>query len=154
VTAWCFSNIIAGSDTTAVAMKTLWFNLLLHPATMNRLREELQVQQQSKLSRLSPAWSEISELPYLSACVNEALRIHPPFCLPFERVVPAEGLVIGGHLFPGGTVIGMNPWVVNRDGPTFGEDANTWRPERWLEDPVRSRKMENALLSVSSYHSH
>ncbi|KAB8258857.1 cytochrome P450 [Aspergillus pseudonomiae] len=151
VTAWSFSNVIAGSDTTAVAMKTLWHNLLLHPVTMHRLRKELvQAQQQSKLSSPFPAWSEISGLPYLNACVNEALRIHPPFCLPFERVVPAEGMTIGDHFFPGGTVIGMNPWVINRHQPTFGEDADAWRPERWLENPVRTRQMENALLSFGA----
>ena len=151
MTAWSFSNVIAGSDTTAVAMKTLWHNLLLHPVTMLRLHKELvQSQQQSKLSSPFPAWNEISGLPYLNACVNEALRIHPPFCLPFERIVPAEGMTIGGHFFPGGTVIGMNPWVINRHRPTFGEDADAWRPERWLEDPARTRQMENTLLSVSS----
>ncbi|KOC09244.1 cytochrome P450 monooxygenase [Aspergillus flavus] len=151
VTAWSFSNVIAGSDTTAVAMKTLWYNLLLHPATMHRLRKELvQAQQQSKLSHPFPAWNEISGLPYLNACVNEALRIHPPFCLPFERIVPAEGMTIGDHFFPGGTVIGMNPWVINRHRPTFGEDADAWRPERWLEDPARTRQMENTLLSFGA----
>ncbi|KAE8348957.1 cytochrome P450 [Aspergillus coremiiformis] len=151
VTAWSFSNVIAGSDTTAVAMKTLWYHLLLHPMTMHRLREELlQTQQQSKLSRPFPTWNEVSRLPYLNACVNEALRIHPPFCLPFERIVPAEGMTIGGHFFPGGTVIGMNPWVINRHRPTFGEDADAWRPERWLEDPARTRRMENTLLSFGA----
>ncbi|KAF7591329.1 hypothetical protein BBP40_001653 [Aspergillus hancockii] len=132
-------------------MKTLWYNLLLHPATKCRLREELLLaQQQSKLARPFPAWNEVSGLPYLNACITEALRIHPPFCLPFERVVPAEGLTIGGHFFPEGTVIGMSPWVINRDRATFGDDADAWRPERWLEDPVRSRKMENALLSFGA----
>ncbi|KAF5856881.1 hypothetical protein ETB97_006634 [Aspergillus alliaceus] len=91
VTAWSFSNVIAGSDTTAVAMKTLWYNLLRHPITMSRLREELlQARRQSRISHPFPAWNEIFGLPYLNACVNEALQIHPPFVSPSNELFPKE----------------------------------------------------------------
>ncbi|KAE8148404.1 cytochrome P450 [Aspergillus avenaceus] len=151
VTAWSFPNVIAGSDTTAVAMKTLWYNLLMHPTNMHSLRGELtQAQQQSKLTLPFPSWNEITHLPYLDACINEALRIHPPIRLSFERIVPAGGMTIGGYFFPEGTVVGMNPWVINRDRAIFGIDADIWRPERWLEDPVRTRTMENTLLSFGT----
>ncbi|OGM41477.1 hypothetical protein ABOM_010074, partial [Aspergillus bombycis] len=31
------------------------------------------------------------------------------------------------------TVIGTNPWVIHRNKQIFGEDADVFRPERWLE---------------------
>jgi cytochrome P450 len=31
----------------------------------------------------------------------------------------------------------MNAWVINRDKKTFGEDADDFRPERWMEDSER-----------------
>lgn len=31
------------------------------------------------------------------------------------------------------TIIGANPWVIHRQKQIFGEDCETFRPERWLE---------------------
>ncbi|KAA8647973.1 hypothetical protein EYZ11_005654 [Aspergillus tanneri] len=151
VTAWTFSNVIAGSDSTAAVLKTLWYNLLSNPTSKQRLYDELiELERKHVLSRPYPAWREIADQPYLDACVNEAIRLHPPFCLPFERVVPVEGITIAGRFFPGGTVIGMNPWVVNRHRPTFGEDADCWRPDRWLGDKERYRIMEQSILTFGA----
>jgi hypothetical protein len=85
-------------------------------------------------------WSEVKDLPFLDACVNEAVRLHPPFCLLLERVVPEGDAVMCGRHFPEGTCTEMNPYVVNRHRPTFGEDADQWRPERWLVDDLALRK--------------
>lgn len=87
---------------------------------------------------------------FLDACVMEALRLRPVFGLPFERIVPPGGITIGSRYFPGGTIIGMSPRITNRHRPTFGEDADEWRPERWLEDNERRRIMEQSLLTVLS----
>jgi cytochrome P450 len=127
-------------------MRTLVFNLLVYPHTLKKLHEELEA---ANLSRPFPRYSEVRDLPYLDACVQEASRIHPPFALPFERVVPKGGLTVLGHYLPEGTVIGGSPYVVNRDQNTFGEDAEFWRPERWLEGDIsHKRKLEGSMLTV------
>ncbi|KAL8986024.1 MAG: hypothetical protein Q9205_000449 [Flavoplaca limonia] len=151
-TAWTFSNIIAGSDSTGVVLKTTMYNLLAHPLSVQRLYDELlDVEQTRQLTRPFPTWNEVSNLPYLDACINEGVRLHPPFCLPFERVVPAGGITVCGQYFTGGTVVGMSPWVVNRHRPTFGDDADSWRPERWLEGGAEHRKiMDNSLLTFGA----
>lgn len=70
--------------------------------------------------------------------------------MPLERVVPAEGVTICGHFYPGGTVVGMSPYITNRYKPTWGVDADQWRPSRLLEgEPSHTRKLEASLLSVS-----
>ncbi|KAL8724679.1 MAG: hypothetical protein Q9166_007813 [cf. Caloplaca sp. 2 TL-2023] len=149
-TAWTFSNIVAGSDSTGVVLKTTMYNLLAHPPTVQRLYEELlNAERTQHLTRPFPTWAEVCDLPYLDACINEGVRLHPPFCLPFERVVPAEGVTVCGQYFAEGTVVGMSPWVVNRHRPTFGEDADLWRPERWLgQDPEHRKKLDSSLLTV------
>ena len=107
--AWTFSNIIAGSDSTGVTLRTVWYNLA-HPSTVRHLYEEpVHAERKSALSRPFPAWNEVRNLPYLDACINEAIRLHPPFCLPFERVVPAGGVTVCGRFFAGGTVLGIIP---------------------------------------------
>ena len=97
-------------------------------------------------------WKESKELPYLDACIKEAGRIHPPFGLPLERVVPAGGETICGQYLPEGTIVGISGWVVHRDRSIFGQDADVWRPERWLVDDEESRKrMEHANFTVRFY---
>jgi cytochrome P450 len=52
------------------------------------------------------------------------------------KLVPEGGdtVVINGKLvfLPGGTNIGYCVWGLNRDKMIFGEDADHFRPERWL----------------------
>ena len=65
-------------------------------------------------------------------------------------MAPQGGISIGEMFFPEGTQIGMNPYVVNRHRPTFGEDAEEWRPERWLVgDEGERRKLEGSVMTVS-----
>ena len=149
IKAWTFSNVIAGSDSTGVVLKTTMYNLIKHPRTLEKLRTELLEAGVDK-STPHPRWAEVRDLPYLDACVNEGSRLHPPFCLPFERVVPKEGIVIGGRALAPGTVVGMSPWVANRHKATWGDDADQWRPERWLEGGHERRKrLDGSLLTVS-----
>ncbi|KUI71294.1 Pisatin demethylase [Cytospora mali] len=152
VPAWTFSNVIAGSDSTAVAMKTAMYHLLASPGSLQKLYAELsEAERQNRMSRPHPRWEEVQSLPYLDACVQEALRLHPPFCLPLERVVPDGGMTIKGRFLPPGTCVGVHPYVVNRHGPTFGADADMWRPERWLglsED--HRRRLENAIMTFGA----
>ena len=37
-----------------------------------------------------------------------------------------------GHFVPGGTIVGVNPWVLQRNREVFGEDVDVYRPERCL----------------------
>lgn len=32
------------------------------------------------------------------------------------------------------TVVGVNPWVVHQNTEVFGDDADAFRPDRWLKD--------------------
>ena len=118
---------------------------------MQKLYEELCTVKPTDATKTAlPTWAQVRDLPYLNACVNEGARLHPPFCLPLERVAPEEGVSICGHFFAKGTVIGMSPWVVNRHRPTFGEDAESWSPERWLNlDAEQYKKLDNSVLTVS-----
>lgn len=55
------------------------------------------------------------------------------------------------HYLPAGTAVGGNPCVINRHKATFGEDAELWRPERWLEhDESHKKKLDHAMLTISS----
>ena len=128
-------------------MRTTLFNLLRYPQTLDRLYAELS---SANVSYPYPSYSEVRDLPYLEACVQEGVRMHPPFALPFERVVPEGGVTVLGHHLPAGTVVGGSPYVINRHKQTFGEDAEIWRPERWLDkDEGHKKRLEQSMLTVS-----
>ncbi|CAJ2505230.1 Uu.00g126240.m01.CDS01 [Anthostomella pinea] len=149
--AWASSNITAGSDTTAILLRALFHYLLSNPPTLARLRAEIDA---ADLPEKVPWKRAKAELPYLDACVKEATRMHPPFGLPYERVVPgpAPAVVCGKTLQPG-TVVGMSAWVVGRNRALFGADADEWRPERWVGvDEKTLREMEGASMAFGAGH--
>jgi cytochrome P450 len=57
--------------------------------------------------------------------------------------------MLHGKFIPEGTVIGVNCWVVNRDKSIFGQDADSFRPERWIDsDPADITKMRTNMFTV------
>lgn len=78
------------------------------------------------------AYAEATTLPYLKACVNEGMRLHPSVGLTMPRLVPAGGAIISGFHFPEGYRVGVNGAVVQYDNRVFGPDADTFKPDRWL----------------------
>lgn len=159
VLALTVANMFAGSDTTAISLRAIFYNLLRNPLAMSNLLTELATESESgRFTRNEEAgcaglvkWNEVRELPYLSAVINEALRCHPAAGLPLERVVPKQGLRIDGHYIPGGTIVGCSAWVIHRDEGVFGSRPDEFRPERWIDaSPEQQAKMRNSLLSFGS----
>ena len=158
---YLFMNINAGSDTIASTLKGIFYGLLMNPESMGILVAELEnAKKEGNLSLPTPTWQETQKLEYLGAVVKEGLRMNPALSLSLERVVPAEGMTLqtgsegapSEALFlPGGTVVGINPWVQHRDERIFGEEPEQWRPERWLTARERETKsMEHNLLSFGA----
>ncbi|KAK9414373.1 putative Cytochrome P450 [Seiridium unicorne] len=152
VPTWVNSNIVAGADTTSIVASALMYHLLKNPSSLSKLKRE--IDDAVAMGRISKyvTWRESQNLPYLEACVNEATRMHPPFALPFERIVPDSGLEVDGYFVPPGTRVGMSPWVVHRDESIFGGDPEAWRPERWLCSEKKKTTMYNTLLTFGAGH--
>ncbi|KFY31267.1 hypothetical protein V493_01259 [Pseudogymnoascus sp. VKM F-4281 (FW-2241)] len=79
---------------------------------------------------------------------KEALRMYPIVGTPFDRVVPKGGAILSGHFVPEGTVVGISGWVTQRSQGVFGDDAEPFRPERWLDaDEKQVRVMDRSMLA-------
>lgn len=77
--------------------------------------------------------------------IREALRFLPGVAMSLKRYVPSGGYTLpNGEFLPGGTTIGMSPYITNRNRAVFGEDADDFRPERWLRDED-SRETEESF---------
>lgn len=142
----------AGSDTTAITLRAIFYYLMKNPEMLNQLVQEIrEFESQGELSDIV-TYAESQRMSYLQACIKEAMRLHPAVGFLLERVVPDEGANISGTYFPSGTVVGVNPWVVGREQAVYGSDADDFRPERWLEASKDTLKlMERNWLAVSGF---
>jgi cytochrome P450 len=128
------ANITAGSDTTAISLRSIIYHLLSHPEYMSVLREELDTAaRQHRLSEPVVTMDEAAKLPFLQACIMEGLRIHPAIGGLLPRVVPHGGCVIAGVFVPAGHVVGASAWVINRNKEVYGHDADEFNPYRWIK---------------------
>lgn len=147
------ANMFAGSDTTAISLRSIFYYLLKNPEKLEKLRRELDdAEAKGMLSRPDKLvrWSEAKELPYLGAVIKEALRVHPAAGLLLERIVPAAGASISGRYIPASTIVGCNAWTIHRNKQIFGDDVNAFRPERWLEDPSRASEMNQFFFTFGA----
>lgn len=145
----CQSNVVAGSDTTAISLSSTLYHLLREPAVLQRLRDEIDDCTAQGRCSDKVTFKESQEMPYFQAVLKEALRMHSATGLPLWREVPSDGVEISGRFFPGGTVVGMNTWVAHYNNDIF-PDAKTFRPERWIdEDPARLKLMNDMYMPVS-----
>jgi cytochrome P450 len=68
------------------------------------------------------------------------------------KEVPPVGDTINGIFIPGGTSIGYCAFGIFRDKKIFGDDADIFRPERWLEgEPARIKEQEQTLELIFAY---
>ena len=138
--AYLMSNVVAGSDTTAIELRACIYHLCKNKHAMKALQAELDRSGVTTSGR-PVQWKDTPKLPYLDAVVREALRVHPAVGLPLERVVPSSGLQLkDGRFLPGGTVVGMNPVVIHHDEAIYGSETDKFKPERWLRQEGESEE--------------
>lgn len=121
--------IVAGSETTANLLSGLFARLLRNTDKMQKLYAEVRSTFQSE-NEIN--YDSTSQLPYLNACLEEGLRIHPPVPVGLLRTVPKAGDTIDGHWVPGGTSVSTGGWAASHNPANFW-DCDTFIPERWLD---------------------
>lgn len=62
------------------------------------------------------------------------MRLHPVTGFILERHVPSGGTTLCSTYLPAGTVVGINAWAIHQDKSIYGDDADAFRPERWLQE--------------------
>ena len=126
----------AGPGSTATALTSVLYFLGKPEGKVwqDRIRKECE----AASSQSSPA---------LAAVVKETLRLSPPFPSSFPRDTSWE--VTNKHLpgiqgsLPVGTTVSCNLYVLGRSKELWGEDADQWKPERWLEQSVEGGAQES-----------
>lgn len=116
--------IMAGHETTAIALSWTWRLLALHPEVESRLLAELR----EVLAGRPPRVADLPHLPYTDAVLKESMRLYPPaWAIGREALGDCE---IGGYHVPTGTQLFISQYVVHHD-PRFFENPESFAPDRW-----------------------
>lgn len=117
-----FSLLVAGVDTTALALTWGLYWLCREPAVHEKLRRELRTFDTQKVQ-------EIFRLPYLHAVFCETLRMFPIVTTPSGRKLLRE-MEVGGRTYPAGVTLVPSTYLVHRLETLYPESSR-FRPERF-----------------------
>ncbi|UPX09407.1 uncharacterized protein EKO05_0000097 [Ascochyta rabiei] len=146
----CGSNIGAGSDTTAIGLSSIIYYLYNNADVLAKLREEIDKMAQQGLISDPITFQEAQSMPYLQAVIKESLRLHPAVGTILPRKVPEGGATLAGTFFPEGTDVGANAWVLHYSKDIYGDDAASYKPERWLEPKGTNDLRETMMFAFGA----
>lgn len=126
---WILTYLI-GADSIATALAASFFYLVHYPTTLTRLNNEVR----TAFSRLEDIClgPSLSSCRYLTAVIDEAMRLSPSIGGLMLREVLSGGLEIEGHHYPAGTVIGTPHYAIHHNEAYYPEPF-TFNPSRWIE---------------------
>nr|BAL05148.1 cytochrome P450 [Phanerodontia chrysosporium] len=123
--------LVAGSDTTSSVLSSIFYCLLRHPDTYDRLQAEVDKFYPPGEDSLDP--SHLSDMNYLEAVISEGLRLFPAVPSGSQRApeIGTGGKLVGPYYIPEGTQTRIHFWSVHRDPRYFSRPEAFW-PDRWL----------------------
>jgi cytochrome P450 len=122
--------ILAGHETTALALSWAWYLLGCHPEARAALEEELQ----RVLGGRAPGAHDLPALRYTEMVGMESMRLYPPISVIGRQAV--RDCEVGGRPVAKGTLMVLSQWVMHRDRRYF-DDPDAFRPERWADGLAR-----------------
>ncbi|XP_052174754.1 cytochrome P450 94C1-like [Diospyros lotus] len=127
------SFLLAGRDTLASALTSIFWLLANHPEVESSILIELD--RVIGANQTLTSFEQMLELHYLQATVYESMRLYPPiqfdskFCLKDDHLPD-------GTFVKGGTRVTYHPYAMGRMEEIWGPDCLEFKPERWLKDGV------------------
>jgi len=124
--------LLAGHETTASAI--VWALYWIHylPEVQQKLRAELDA------LGPEPNPMAVTQLPYLTAVCQEALRIYPITPTTFIRAL-REPMTLAGYHFKAGTALMPATYIIHQR-PDIYPEPQQFRPERFLERQFSSHE--------------
>ncbi|KAF4580818.1 cytochrome P450 monooxygenase [Ophiocordyceps camponoti-floridani] len=123
-------HVLAGFDTSGVALGFLIWQLSQDPDLQDKLRAELLTVKAPSLDVL-PESRDLDNLPLLHAVIMETLRRHPPIPGSQPRITPYPSSKIAGYQVPGGVRISAMAGPLHLDETVY-PDPLRWDHTRWL----------------------
>ncbi len=118
--------LIAGHDTTALALSWALAEVAVRPEVLDRLTDELR----RVTGGGPPEAGQLPALEYLEGAIRESLRLRP--VAPFVVRKTVRPFAVGGREYPAGVVLCPCSYLVHRREELY-PDPGRFRPERFLE---------------------
>ncbi|KAI4356834.1 hypothetical protein L6164_000821 [Bauhinia variegata] len=131
--------IIAGKDTTAATLSWFVYMLCKYPAVQEKAAKEVQEAIKAKeISSCAEFVSSVTDealekMNYLHAAITETLRLYPAVPVDAKACFSDDTLPDGYSVNKGDTVA-YQPYAMGRMKFIWGEDAEEFKPERWLDE--------------------
>ncbi|ETI29327.1 hypothetical protein G647_01780 [Cladophialophora carrionii CBS 160.54] len=139
------ATVTAGTLATASALSYTLFSLLSHPRLLQRLRTELHAAMPNPT--VLPSLAVLEQLPFLTACIKEGLRLSIGASSRLQRIDPVNPIVFTAdrtegksctYVLPAGTPLSMTGLLVHFDRDTF-PNPGAFDPDRWLGSSTPDR---------------
>jgi len=123
--------LLAGHETTAMALSWTFYLLSLHPGARRTLEKELDAAAPS-----GDGPDDLHRLRYTRMVLDEALRLYPPAWVVTRSADGADEL--GGFSIPAGSRVLVSPYVTQHD-PALWDDPEGFDPERFSPEAQDGR---------------
>jgi fatty acid omega-hydroxylase len=144
--------VIAGRDTSGVALAWFFWLLSCHPRIEEKIVQELSgiLNRRSDSKKMEPFTAkELQECVYLHAALNETLRLYPSVPNCYKGALHKDVLP-GGTCIESGMKFVYNIYALGRMESIWGPDCLEFKPERWI-DHVNSCEGQLRMKNESAY---
>uniref|UniRef100_A0A8D0Q3H2 Uncharacterized protein n=1 Tax=Sus scrofa TaxID=9823 RepID=A0A8D0Q3H2_PIG len=128
----CFS----GHDTTASGLSWVLYNLAKHPEYQERCRQEVHELLRDREPK-EIEWDDLAQLPFLTMCIKESLRLHPPVTV-ISRRCTQDIVLPDGRIIPKGVICLISIFGTHHN-PLVWQDPEVYDPFRFDPENIKER---------------
>lgn len=125
-----------GHDTTASGLSWVLYNLAKHPEYQERCRKEVQELLRDREPK-EIEWDDLSQLPFMTMCIKESLRLHPPVTV-ISRCCTEDIKLPDGRVIPKGVICLISIFGTHHN-PLVWPDPEVYDPFRFEPENVKKR---------------
>lgn len=130
--------LVAGRDTTATTLSWFLYMLCKNPHVQDKAAKEVRKATDAKDNTPFDQYVEsvtddaLDKMHYLHAALAETLRLYP--AVPVDaKICFSDDTLPDGYSVRKGDMVAYQPYAMGRMKYIWGEDAEEFRPERWLD---------------------
>ncbi|XP_008047420.1 cytochrome P450 4F6-like [Carlito syrichta] len=127
--------MFGGHDTTACGLSWVLYNLARHPEYQECCRQEVRELLRDREPK-EIEWEDLAQLPFLTMCLKESLRLHPPVPA-ISRCCRQDVALPDGRVIPKGNICTISIFGLHHN-PSVWPDPEVYDPFRF--NPENSQK--------------
>nr|XP_035141924.2 cytochrome P450 4F2 isoform X1 [Callithrix jacchus] len=125
-----------GHDTTASGLSWVLYHLAKHPEYQERCRQEVQELLKGREPK-EIEWDDLARLPFLTMCMKESLRLHPPVPA-VSRCCTQDIALPDGRVIPKGVICLISVFGTHHN-PAVWPDPEVYDPFRFDPENIKER---------------